>query len=450
MRQIKGIRATSISKSKTTPTIQSIPEPERVILPLELPWGSLSALVQPGERIVAGQRIAEHPDRILPPLRSSISGTVTAIRPWITFTGKKSPSIIIETDSRGVSDSIERLPETNNGRAADVGEMLKLTFEAGIRERDTYTWPLPIRVAQPSLTPPILFPFAPNLRKPIETLIVNAMDRQPGVTLRHYTLNGHEQDFIECVEILKKLSSASNTVLAVSRSKPITERMERNLGRIGVEIVRCPEKYPIALEPMLVRYITGREIPMSSLDARSVGVVVVDVVTALRVLNAVRDRLSPQETIVQVTAPGHGLDTRLQIKEGTLLEEALNHVPSKPDSIAKVILGGPLLGYAQHDMKVPLVQEVDSIILQTEAEISKYSNQPCINCGYCVRACPVRLVPSELSKYCEYGQFNQAEKTGLFACIECGICSYLCPTRRPMVHLIRFGKQEITAMREEL
>ena len=102
-----------------------------------------------------------------------------------------------------------------------------------------------------------------------------------------------------------------------------------------------------------------------------------------------------------------------------------------------------------HDLKVPLIQEVDSIILQGTKGLSQYKNESCINCGYCIRACPVRLVPSELSKYCEYGKFRQAEKEGLFACIECGICAYVCPTRRPMIHLLRFGKQEITAMREE-
>ncbi|MFC1883647.1 4Fe-4S binding protein [Thermodesulfobacteriota bacterium] len=449
MKQIKGIRAKLTSKSKSAAAVKEIPVPNRVVLPLDLPWGRLSALVHSGERVAAGQRIASHPDGILPPLRASIPGTISQISPWVTYSGNETRSILIDSDGVDSEGPIERLPERKNGKPPGPGDMLKLIFEAGIRERDTYAWPLPIRIAQPALTPPILFPFAPNLRKPVEYLILNGIDRQPGVVLRRDTLNGNERDLMESIEILKKLCSAANTVLAVSRSNPVSEKMERNLGRIGVEIVKCPDKYPIALEPMLVRFVTGREIPMSTLDARSVGVVVVDVITALRALNAVRDRLPPHETVVQLTAPDHGINIRIKVREGTLLEDALTHIIPKPDDISKIILGGPFLGYAQHDMKVPLIQEVDSIILQGKKGLSQYKNESCINCGYCVRACPVRLVPSELSKYCEYGKFRQAEKEGLFACIECGICAYVCPTRRPMIHLLRFGKQELTAMREE-
>jgi electron transport complex protein RnfC len=99
-------------------------------------------------------------------------------------------------------------------------------------------------------------------------------------------------------------------------------------------------------------------------------------------------------------------------------------------------------------MQVPITHEIDSIVLQSEGEIARYTNEPCINCGYCVRACPMGLLPNELSKHCEYGSFLAAERNDLHHCIECGICSYVCPAKRPMVHLMRFGKQQLSEQRE--
>jgi len=62
----------------------------------------------------------------------------------------------------------------------------------------------------------------------------------------------------------------------------------------------------------------------------------------------------------------------------------------------------------------------------------------------CVRHCPAQLLPNELSKYCEFNLFEEAKDKYLLHCIECGICAYVCPEKRPMLHLLRFGKRELS------
>jgi electron transport complex protein RnfC len=148
------------------------------------------------------------------------------------------------------------------------------------------------------------------------------------------------------------------------------------------------------------------------------------------------------DTVVQITPPAGGKNVRVQIRDGILLEELLEHIQI-PIHVAKAIVGGSFLGHAQHRFDVPLTQETECVILQTDSEISTTADEPCMNCGVCVRTCPMRLLPNELSRYCEYGKFREAERMDLFCCIECGICAYVCPVRRPMVHLLRYGKQEL-------
>jgi electron transport complex protein RnfC len=177
--------------------------------------------------------------------------------------------------------------------------------------------------------------------------------------------------------------------------------------------------------------------------------VVVDVLTIARVADAVLKGVPPLDVLVQVSAPSQWIHSFIRVREGMLLKDALDHISAAPKDPARVITRGPLLGYAMYDLNVPLIQQTEAVIFQGAGDFAPYKNEPCINCGFCVRSCPMRLFPNELSRECEYGRFEEAEGKDLFRCIECGICSFVCPVRRPMVHLIRFGKSELSAMREE-
>jgi electron transport complex protein RnfC len=411
---------------------------------LASPLGELTPLVQVGETVAAGQKIAEHPDAIHPPRRSSISGEVKRIGQWPTGAGAEATSVTIEANG---DETTERPPVEE--AAGDERDLFQLLYEAGIREPDPYVWPFPIRIAKPSLTPPILFPYAPELLRPIDLLIINGLDRQPGVAVRRNSLGSGSLDFLDCISILKRISSPAGTMLAVAKDQPLRAGFERDVVRLGVEVLRCPNIYPIGLEPVLVQFATGKEIPQPGGDSRSLGVAVVDVATILRALQAVRDGLPVLESVLQVTAPNLGGGMWVQIREGMLLEELLEHITVPPESLAKAVLGGPFLGHAQHRLDVPLTQETECIVLQRQRDVSTSADEPCMNCGTCVRLCPMRLLPNELSRYCEYGKFREAERMDLFCCIECGICAYVCPVKRPMVQLFRFGKQELLASREE-
>jgi electron transport complex protein RnfC len=62
----------------------------------------------------------------------------------------------------------------------------------------------------------------------------------------------------------------------------------------------------------------------------------------------------------------------------------------------------------------------------------------------------MRLMPNFLGKYCEFGKYEEAaDQYALFTCIECGLCAYVCPSRRPLVHFIKLGKQELSLKKKE-
>ncbi|MFO7785145.1 MAG: 4Fe-4S dicluster domain-containing protein [Thermodesulfobacteriota bacterium] len=446
MKRLKGIRVQETDTGDLTLEPKRLPSPPRVVIPLEYPQGSVEPLVGAGDTVREGQCIARDENGILPDVRASIAGKVSAIKPWPGPFGCEYPSIMIE--SNGSGGEPERLFEEGL-TPQDLRTQLRMLSESGIREADVYPWPLSVRIAQPSLTPPVLFPFVPHLRRPIDYLILNGVDRQPGVMVRNCALKTLEDEILAGIPFLKALTGAPNTILALSSREPLSEALERGLRMAGVETAFVPDRYPMGLEAVLVQHVTGREIPQPEGDARSVGAVVVDVCTVAQVAEVLLKGRLQSEALVQISAPSQWIHTFVRVREGTLLEDALEHLSPAPKDPARLICGGPFLGHAMYGLQVPLIQQTEAVFFQAEGDFAPYEDEPCINCGRCVQSCPMRLFPNELSRACEYERFDEAEKNDLFRCIECGICSFVCPVRRPMVHLIRFGKHELSASREE-
>jgi electron transport complex protein RnfC len=63
--------------------------------------------------------------------------------------------------------------------------------------------------------------------------------------------------------------------------------------------------------------------------------------------------------------------------------------------------------------------------------------------------CPWRLVPSYLSIICEAKDVDAICQSDILDCKECGCCTFVCPSRRPIVHLVKYGKGELQRVRAE-
>ena len=443
--KLTSIRHPSISNPKSNSSPVSAPLPSRVVLHLGSPWGEASPLVKKGDEVKTGQCVARGDNPLVPPVNASVSGTVTEIRRWVSYLGDESPAVVIQSDGKDEAALTEQI---GAGVESDPRKVFQRIHDAGIREVDPYAWPLPFRIGSPALIAELIASPADSLTRPIETLIINAVDRQPGVFVRRTILSNHEADLLEAIPLLKAVSSAARTVLALPQEQILSSEFQQNVSSLGVQLVRCPNKYPLALEPLLVQFVTNKEVPQPANDPRMVGAAVVDVASAVQVREAILGRTLPAETVVEAETPGHGVSETVRVRRGTIMEDLLEYLPRLPEKPAKVITGGLFLGQAQYSLQVPVGSEVDSIIFQGEGDLIRTQDEPCLNCGNCVKYCPMQLLPNELGKFCEYGRFEDAEKKFLFNCIECGLCAYVCPARRPMVQLLRFGKQQLSAMRE--
>ena len=72
----------------------------------------------------------------------------------------------------------------------------------------------------------------------------------------------------------------------------------------------------------------------------------------------------------------------------------------------------------------------------------------CINCGRCLRACPMQLMPTLLDRCVRADRYDEAEKYGIMNCIECGACTFVCPAKRLLTQSCRQGKKVITTRKK--
>lgn len=135
---------------------------------------------------------------------------------------------------------------------------------------------------------------------------------------------------------------------------------------------------------------------------------------------------------------------------GTPFAELITESGGYQDGVQRLIMGGPLMGFALHDDRVPVTKATNCILAAGAEDLAlEQPAMPCIRCGACMDVCPADLLPQQLYWHARAKEFDKAQDYHLFSCIECGCCSYVCPSRIPLVQYYRYAKNEIWAQEKE-
>ena len=436
-----SFRGISLPPQKVSnPAIEDGPLPQRVVLPLGQDGDRLcKSVVEIGEQVKTGQLIGQSDDFFVAPAHSSISGTVSDIRPWLDPKGEEILSVIIESDG---SDSwLEEISADEGFLDRETTEILPALKASGVVEIGPPSMPLHAKFAEPELPKEFLFLVGIPPMKQLDTVIINGIDAEPGMAAKGAVLSKYSSEITSGIKIVQKLVGSAKVVLAVGSA---STSLNGELTGLGVQVFRGKDKYPMGLNPILIKSVTGREIPLPHGNEEDVGVAVIDAVSLVHLVEAVRD-LKPQvDKVVSLSGAGVTAVKNFRVRLGTVVQDLMEQLAGLKGEPVKVIAGGAMTGFALMNTNIPVTKETDSLIFQTATEAKSFSSDACINCGLCVRHCPSRLLPNELSKYCEFSMFEQARDGYLLHCIECGICAYVCPEKRPMLHLMRHGKRELS------
>ena len=380
--------------------------------------------------VAEGDLIAEVKKGLGVPLHAPVSGTVKAIGVSAHPLRVTTPSITLSVDR----EASAKQWTTVDWQEMSAQDLLQKVHDAGIVGIGGAGFPTHVKLKPPADTP-------------IDTLLLNGAECEPYITADHRSMVEKAEQIVTGAHILAKILAVDTCYIGIENNKPeaikaMTEAA-RAVGGGGcqVAVVVLQVKYPQGSEKQLIQAITGRRVPAMALPS-AVGVVVQNVSTARAVYEAVALNKPLLEKVVTISGRGIRRPANLLVKIGTRVSDIADYCGGTTGDLAKVVLGGPMMGFAISTLDVPVTKTTSSVLFLTEAEIDTRPMSACIRCGWCLEACPMGLEPKEIGIYVEAGLAEKTEPFGVFECFECGSCAYVCPAKRPLVQFVRLAKMK--------
>jgi len=279
--------------------------------------------------------------------------------------------------------------------------------------------------------------------KKVDTLILNGAECEPYLTADHRLLLENGEALLRGALTFGRILGVENISIGVEINKiDAIEYLSRIAADCGVRIVPLEVRYPQGSEKHLIRAIAGREVPSGGLPADA-GCVVQNVGTAVALDNAVRLGIPLVERIVTVTGEVVRNPGNWRLRIGTPVIKAIELADGVLCEPGKLILGGPMMGFAQRSFEIPVAKNTSGILLLPPRVSMNYMPTECIRCGRCVQGCPMHLMPCLLATAIEGDRYDLAAQNHVMDCIECGSCAYVCPAHRPLVQHFRRAKAEL-------
>ena len=430
----RGRGGVKVPHNKNTEDCKIIrmPAPDKVVLPMQQHIGApCIPTVKVGDTVKVGQIVGDSDKFISAPIHASISGTVTKIADTVLANGRQAPAVTIESDGEmAMFEGIEK-PVVNN-----ADDFRKAIRDSGLVGLGGAGFPSHVK-------------FALSPDKPIDTIVVNAAECEPHITVDYRECVDNTLYIIRSLMIIKEQLNIPHAVIAVEDNKPAAiEKLQKVAEEVGdgsIKVMALKSKYPQGAEKMIVYSATGRKIPLGKLPA-DVGVIVMNVTSTAfigRYLETGKPLVSRS-----LTVDGSAIikPQNVRVPIGTSLNELIDFCGGFKPDLDKVIAGGPMMGTALVNTDVPIIKSYNAVLAFSKGTIPEKPDNNCIRCGRCSQVCPMGLMPTNIMRSVKARDFDGLKQSNVIACMQCGTCAYACPAGRPLVQYVVLAKD---MLREE-
>ncbi len=417
--------------------IEVMPTPARVMIPLLQHTGApCKETVEPKAEVAMGDMIGNADAFISAPIHTSITGTIVKTGVATLPNGRHVPAIPI----KAAEDQIEgeALREeilggewpTDGLEKVEPKKIADAIRDAGIVGQGGAAFPTSVKVVR-------------NAEKPVDTVLVNGCECEPYLTADHRLMVEAPKPIITGALLAAHAAGAEKVVIAIENNKPeAIVSMKKAAEGTKVQIAVVKTKYPMGGEKQTVLSVLGRTIPTAGLPL-DVGVVVINVGTAAAVARAVLRGKALTHRVVSITGSGINEPKNLLVPVGISYGELIDFCGGLKENAARIIAGGPMMGFTLGDLKSPVTKGTSGVVVLTHADVKKAEETACVRCGRCGDVCPLNLVASKIALAARHKDYDLAKRYHIMACMECGCCAYVCPASIPLVQLIRMGKAQL-------
>lgn len=413
------------------PIATNLPLPPRLYIPLRQHAGTEARpAVRVGDKVLKGQRIAVGGAEVSAPLHASTSGKIIAIDDVTAPhpSGLKAPAIVIEAD--GDDRWIER-GEPIDPFSLEPEQVDNHVLDAGVVGLGGALFPAIVKLRL-------------GRRRAINTLILNGSECEPYLTADDRLMRERSHQIVDGARIMRHITKSTNIVIAIEDNKPQAIAAMRAAAELhgAITVLAVPAVYPMGSAEQLIRAVVGHEVPANARSADT-GVLVHNVATAFAVHQAFRNNTPLISRIVTIGGACVARPQNVEALIGTPVAHLINYCGGLTKPVARLVMGGPMMGQILPHDDVPLIKGASGILALSAQEVQRDEPAPCIRCARCVDACPMGLMPLEMANHARGDDFSGAQKYGLDDCILCGSCAFVCPSHIPLVQYFQYARGEI-------
>ncbi|WP_394191455.1 electron transport complex subunit RsxC [Pseudoalteromonas atlantica] len=416
--------------------ITRLPLPDKLVVPLKQHIGANGQLiVEKGQTVLKGQALTKPVANWSVPVHAPTSGVIADICQMPSAHPSALPELSIIITPDGQDNWCELAPHASFANLSH-DELIDIIHNSGISGMGGAGFPTYIKA---------------DSRKPIEFLIVNAVECEPYITADDVLMREHADKIVTGIKIMQQLLSPTLTIIGIEDNKPeAIEAMQlaaKHDDNIIVQTV--PTVYPSGGEKQLIQLLTDKEVPSGGIPA-DIGVLVHNVGTLYAIEQAVLEGKPLIERVVTVTGNTIHKPGNVWALLGTEIKHLLDCQGFSPVPQQRVVMGGPMMGFTLPTVRIGVIKTTNCILAPDHDELAEPGpEQACIRCSACADACPASLLPQQLQWFAKSKEYDKLKEYNLFDCIECGACAYVCPSEIPLVQYYRVAKVEIKEQQAE-
>jgi electron transport complex protein RnfC len=395
-------------------------------------------LVAKRDKVTAGQVIGKSDAFVSAPVHSPVNGTVKDIALQSHPVLGRAKAIIIDVDEE--ADNTVLPCSDDFGPAFDASkytnqQIVDAVDEAGVVGLGGAGFPTRVKLL-------------PNPKIPKEVMIINACECEPFITCDYRMMMEWSWQVLAGVELAAKAAKCHVVRIAIEDNKPeaiavMTKAVETSKCTLDVKVVAVKTKYPQGGEKQLIKAVWGKDVPLGQIPPM-IGIAVINVGTCAAIAEAVVLKRPLTHRVVTVTGEGVVKPGNFYVPVGITVGELIDLCGGLTFNAARIILGGPMMGFAIADLATPITKTSGAITILTEKSITKAKHEsratPCIRCGRCLEVCPAKINPTKIAHAVKHRELEIAQDYHMAACIECGCCSYICPANIEIKGYINTGK----------
>ncbi|MDD3147890.1 MAG: electron transport complex subunit RsxC [Candidatus Riflebacteria bacterium] len=430
-----GLHPPGLKTTADKPVI-NLPVPSKVILHVSQHIGAPAKPTHKiTDKVSCGQCIAEPGGFVSAPVHATISGTVIGAGNFMHPFGVPSPAIVIERSP----DEVEPTYSSEDGLNLSPEEIKRRIQQSGVVGLGGATFPTHVKLSPPET-------------RHIDTVILNGVECEPALTADHRLMLEEPDRIITGLKLIMRVLKAEKGIIGIEMNKPdaIALFQEKFKNEPALHVQPLEVKYPQGGEKQLIFACLNREVPSGKLPM-DVGVVVQNVASAAAITDAVNLQKPLLERVVTLAGNCAAKPGNYRVRIGTTVGDFIEMAGGlKADiPLKKVIMGGPMMGFALFDLNVPIIKGTSGVLCWDETQAKVPVQTACLRCGSCIRACPMGLIPQQMKQMVDHKKWEKADQLGMLDCIECGCCSYSCPAGLPLVQTFKLGKKNVMAERKK-